>query len=217
MKIEKGKLYYDGENVLKASFDTESTRWGNLSNKIAVHCPTKEDWEYVNNVIGDTWGFANKYPYRLLNDYDYRHNILQVTNNNYHIITIEEFKKFYPEPLQEAKDFIDNLPDGCIAKLGNGGDMLLTSERGKKETSNKLNYELDFDFITQMAERMQTNKGKYDPYNWKKPIEIDGLKQAIFRHVLEIMKGNYEDDGRLMGHLEALSCNAMILNYQLKK
>lgn len=87
---------------------------------------------------------------------------------------------------------------------------------GYKEQSTKLNYELDFDFITQVAERMSSNKGKYEPYNWKKPINVEGLKQALFRHVLEVMKGNYSDDGRSMGHLEAISANAMMINYQLK-
>lgn len=87
---------------------------------------------------------------------------------------------------------------------------------GYKEQSEKLNYELDFEFITQVAERMQTNKGKYEPYNWKKPIDTESLKQALFRHVLEVMKENYEDDGRELGHLEAIAANVMMLNYQIK-
>lgn len=40
------------------------------------------------------------------------------------------------------------------------------TEKAYKETSNKLNYELDFNFITQLAERMAQNKHKYEPYNW---------------------------------------------------
>lgn len=91
------------------------------------------------------------------------------------------------------------------------------SEGGYKESSGKLNYELDFDFITQMAERMDANKGKYQPYNWQKPHDITGLKQALFRHVLEIMKGNYDDEGREYGHLESISLNAMMINYQLRE
>lgn len=87
---------------------------------------------------------------------------------------------------------------------------------GYKEQFTKLNYELDFDFLTQVAERMSSNKGKYEPYNWKKPINVDDLKQALFRHVLEVMKGKYSDDGRSMGHLEAIAANAMMINYQLK-
>lgn len=90
------------------------------------------------------------------------------------------------------------------------------TKTGYKEQSTKLNYELDFDFLTQVAERMSSNKGKYEPYNWKKPINVEDLKQALFRHVLEVMKGNYADDGRSMGHLEAIAANAMMINYQLK-
>ena len=89
-------------------------------------------------------------------------------------------------------------------------------ETAYKETEGKLFYELDFEFITQMAERMASNKGKYEPYNWQKLDNIDDLKQSLFRHVLEIMNGNYKDDNREFGHLEAVAINAMFINYQLK-
>lgn len=89
-----------------------------------------------------------------------------------------------------------------------------------KESSGKLFYEIDWPFITQMAERMAANKkdGKYDLYNWKKPMTekgLEDLKQAMLRHLIEILNGSYEDDGREFGHLESLSCNSMMLNYQL--
>lgn len=86
-----------------------------------------------------------------------------------------------------------------------------------KETSNKLNYELDFNFITQMAERMAQNKHKYEPYNWQKLDNIEDLKQALLRHVLDVLKGNYKDDGREFAHLESIALNAMFINYQLNK
>ena len=86
-----------------------------------------------------------------------------------------------------------------------------------KETEGKLFYELDFEFIKQMAERMASNKGKYEPYNWQKLDNIADLKQSLFRHVLEIMNGNYEDDNRAKGHLEAVAINAMFINYQLNR
>ena len=85
-----------------------------------------------------------------------------------------------------------------------------------KEKTNKLNYELDFNFITQLAERMSSNKGKYEPYNWQKLDNIEDLKQALFRHVIEVMRGNFEDDKRPYGHLEAIALNCMFINYQLK-
>jgi hypothetical protein len=87
---------------------------------------------------------------------------------------------------------------------------------GTKQTEGKLNYELDFGFITQMAERMAQNKGKYEPYNWKKPIDVELLKQALFRHVIDVMNGKYDDDGREFGHLESIALDAKMINYQLK-
>ena len=89
-------------------------------------------------------------------------------------------------------------------------------DKAYKEKEGKLFYELDWDFITQMAERMASNKGKYEPYNWKKLDNVEDLKQALFRHVIDIMKGNYEDDGREFGHLEAAADDLMMINYQLR-
>lgn len=96
------------------------------------------------------------------------------------------------------------------------------TKEAKKETEGKLFYELDFEFIKQMAERMQSNKDndKYELWNWKKsmtPRGIEALKQAMWRHIIAVMQGEFEDDGREFGHLEAISNNAMMINYQLKK
>ena len=90
-----------------------------------------------------------------------------------------------------------------------------------KESNGKLFYEIDWPFITQMAERMAANKkdGKYELFNWKKPMDekgIEDLKQAMLRHLIEILNGVYEDDGREFGHLESIACNSLMLNYQLK-
>ena len=103
-----------------------------------------------------------------------------------------------PEPL-EAKEYKYN------------------SATGFKEHENKTDYsEIDYAFITQMARRMNKNKGKYPKNNWKKPIDVEQLKQAMFRHVLSVMQGDYKDDGRDLGHLEAIALGAMMINYQLK-
>ena len=88
---------------------------------------------------------------------------------------------------------------------------------GKKEKEGKLFYEFDWEFIEEIAIRMQDNKGdKYPRYNWKKPIEIDDLKQAINRHHVEVMKGNYADGNNPLGHVVSYACNSMMLYYQLK-
>ena len=102
-------------------------------------------------------------------------------------------------------------------KIKAQNNMELKEETAYKETEGKLHYELDFEFITQMAERMASNKGKYEPYNWQKLDNVADLKQSLFRHVLEVMNGNYKDDNREFGHLEAVAINAMFINYQLKR
>ena len=108
-------------------------------------------------------------------------------------------------------------PIRFYSSISNWSKELKTNDKAYKETEGKLFYELDFEFITQMAERMASNKGKYEPYNWQKLDNIEDLKQSLFRHVLEIMDGNYEDDNRAKGHLEAVAINAMFINYQLKR
>lgn len=87
---------------------------------------------------------------------------------------------------------------------------------GYKESKDKLIYDIDFDYITGMAERMQLNRDKYPVGNWKKPLDVERLKQALFRHVIEIMKGNYSDE-QINGHLYAVGCNAFMIIEQLKR
>lgn len=121
----------------------------------------------------------------------------------------------YPNLEERNKAIEDSFKNTIKVLTGeaNSGD---TFKSGKKETEGKLNYELDWEFIQQLAERMSQNKGKYKPYNWMQPIDVEKLKQSLFRHVVEVMKGNYEDDGRTFGHLESISANVMMINYQLK-
>lgn len=85
----------------------------------------------------------------------------------------------------------------------------------QKESDNKLSYELDRYFIEAMAKRMEQNKGKYPPYNRQKPMDIESLKQALLRHTIEVMKGNYTDIEEY-DHLSAIACNAQFIYYQLK-
>jgi hypothetical protein len=93
-------------------------------------------------------------------------------------------------------------------------NKIKTMPEGIKETKDKLIYDIDFDFINAMAERMQLNRDKYPIGNWQKPIEIESLKQATFRHMMEVMRGNYDDEQKY-GHLVALGCNAFMIIHQL--
>jgi len=95
-------------------------------------------------------------------------------------------------------------------------EVIVSKINGKKESDNKLSYELDWNFIEAMAKRMEQNKDKYPPYNRKKPMDIESLKQALLRHTIEVMKGNYTDIEDY-DHLQSLSLNAMFIYYQLTK
>ena len=127
-------------------------------------------------------------------------------NNNYRLVTYDP-NAFMDLNIYKDMEFINES-----AKI-----RKMTNDKGIKESEGKLNYELDFEFISRMAEKMSLNKAKYEPYNWKKPIDVELLKQSLFRHVIEIMKNNYEDDNRKFGHLESAALNCMMINYQLNE
>ena len=125
------------------------------------------------------------------------------------------------DDLYPTHQWIDDYPGEyqviADANIVTYADGYIAYDEGIKEEGGKISYELDWEFIEAMAARMSKNKGKYPPYNWHKPIEVEKLKQSLVRHVVEIMKGNYEDDGDEFGHLAAVALNIMMLNYQLKK
>jgi hypothetical protein len=89
------------------------------------------------------------------------------------------------------------------------------SSEGIKESEGKLNVEYDWDFLKGQMNRMSKNKDKYPKNNWKKPMDVEQLKDAMFRHTLEVMNNNFEDDGDAMGHLYAIALNAMMIFTQL--
>lgn len=118
---------------------------------------------------------------------------------------------------QEQQVFKDlNSNNTAILQHCNTLQNDLEKKAGKKETEGKLNYELDWEFIQQLAERMSQNKDKYKPYNWQLDMDVESLKQSLFRHVIEVMKGNYSDNDRTYGHLESIALNSLFINYQLK-
>lgn len=90
------------------------------------------------------------------------------------------------------------------------------SEVGIKYSKDKLFYEIDWEFVKLMAERMAMNKSdKYPVFNWMKPIDVKELNQALVRHFIEIQSGNYDDEQKY-GHYLALACNSMMILYQLR-
>lgn len=194
MEIKKGKYYYNKETDKLFLADKDMIGEDCITDKIAVHTPTKDDWDYVcgklgyriENWSGGHWGTHTEDSCVEINEQMYGSRGWHTTED-YHIITMQQFKALFE-----------------------------SREQGKKESEGKLPYELDWLFVEQMAERMHSNKHKYEPYNWKKPIDIDKLKESLTRHFISVQKGIYEDDGRTFGHLEAISCISMMINYQLK-
>ena len=92
--------------------------------------------------------------------------------------------------------------------------MSVEETQGYKETENKISYEeIDWDYIKQMALRMNQNKDKYGKENWKLPIDIGSIEQALLRHVIAILNPSVIDNETRQQHLAAIGCNAMILNY----
>lgn len=107
---------------------------------------------------------------------------------------------------------------GDSAWKGNPATMKdMFSKVGKKEKEGKLHYELSWEFIEEMAKRMANNKSdKYPLYNWKQKINVQDLKDAINRHHIEVMKGNYQDGDEILGHIVQYACNSMMLWEQLR-
>lgn len=148
-----------------------------------------------------TYGYLNK---------DYRKHL-------YRKATKEEVIDWFTKPQEVLPNKpypVDPYHKGEDSTLGDV--EIHKSYQGFKDSKEKLNYELDWDFIEAMAKRMSSNKSIYPPYNWKKPMDIENLKQALFRHVIEIMKGNYDDDGMERAHFMSVALNAMMIDYQLR-
>jgi len=92
--------------------------------------------------------------------------------------------------------------------------MSVEETQGYKETENKISYEeIDWDYIKQMALRMNQNKDKYGKGNWQLPLPLETIEQALLRHVIAILNPSILDPETRQQHLAAIGCNAMILNY----
>lgn len=100
----------------------------------------------------------------------------------------------------------------------NGNELsFIPFGEAKKESKDKQFYELDWEFIEEMAKRMSAaKKDKYPVFNWHKPIDPASLTQSLIRHTVEIVKGNLKDEDQEYGHLLAVACNAMMIWYQYK-
>jgi len=89
----------------------------------------------------------------------------------------------------------------------------------KKENINKLSYcDLPIEALESMAKVFQDSKisGKYARDNHFKPMKNTDLIDAIFRHTIELIKGNDIDESG-NSHYAHIISNASMCEYHLKK
>ena len=220
--LEDAKKYFNNSKNTEAFYYKYGTKELIEKEDKSKNSPTLERFSDTEHIEESKRRFIERYRY------GNPLNVLEITKCNTHLelegVLNKIENKSSPTFMDEVLDSNSTITEepkfvpgfGYMSKRGKIITYKQKEEFGVKETEGKLNYELDWEFIQQLAERMSQNKGKYKPYNWMQPIDVEKLKQSLFRHVVEVMKGNYEDDGRTFGHLESISANVMMINYQLK-
>lgn len=89
---------------------------------------------------------------------------------------------------------------------------------GIKETEGKLDHsEINLDILDLMAERFMANKHKYPKGNSKKEIAVEGLVQAMFRHIKKMIKPPLDDEETFEDHLAAVLCGGSMVLDQLER
>lgn len=92
-------------------------------------------------------------------------------------------------------------------------------EEAIKDNVNKLSYyDLPIEALESLAKVFADSKatGKYTRGNHFKPIKNTDLIDAIFRHTIEIIKGNDIDESGNT-HFSHIIANASMLEYHFKK
>ena len=92
---------------------------------------------------------------------------------------------------------------------------------GLKESNNKTSLlEIDPKFLVLMANRLNRNKDKYPLNNWKKPMEVLPLIDAMERHFIDLKSLILDEQPVLtteefLDHLAAIACNCQFIYHQL--
>ena len=85
---------------------------------------------------------------------------------------------------------------------------------GKKFDTDKLEWNLlYYPFLESVIRVMKLGKGRYGFENWKKPFDKTRLRNAMLRHAVADMKGEYIDPDSGEPHISHVVCNAMFLYY----
>lgn len=102
METEKGKLYYCLKDAIPTKkgelfkgIVNERFNQGHFTEKIAVYCPTKDDKEYIAKCFNPDMDIRHEgFDFYLINE---RVDKLYMFPYNYIRISMDLFKKFYPE------------------------------------------------------------------------------------------------------------------------
>lgn len=172
MKIEKGKLYYNTAlgKIEKATHSYEIEE-GLITDKIAVHCPTKEDKEYIFKVIlghtnipgelYDNWYFNLHTNDWCIKDSGYWSGKLM---SRYHIITIDQFKEFYPESVISNKTD-DNVQNTQPHYDNTHGSLYKIAEQRKWNS-------YQFDIVKRIDRSLKKGQFKEDLQKTKDLIDL---------------------------------------------
>lgn len=119
-------------------------------------------------------------------------------------------------PMMDREDLIKGFKK--VSEEAKRSDCYV--EKGIKETDGKLDYsDIDLDILDLMANRYTANRHKYQKGNLFKPIEIDSLLWATFRHLKKMIQPIENDPETFEEHLAAGLCNlnAVYIQTKLKK
>jgi len=106
--------------------------------------------------------------------------------------------------------------------MGGRNAALTLNNMGEKELEGKVSFEeIDPAFIALIAKRLNVNKDKYPVGNWKKPMNIYNLLDALQRHVVDLrmlLDGRepiYNKDETAQDHCAAIAANCQFINWQI--
>ncbi len=85
---------------------------------------------------------------------------------------------------------------------------------GKKFDNGKAEWNLlYYPFLESVIRVMKLGKDRYGYENWKKPFDKSRLRNALMRHVVADMKGEYIDRDSGEPHISHVVCNAMFIYF----
>ena len=167
MKIEKGKLYLDTESnaLFKSDMDIDNYPSG-VSDKIAVHCPTKEDWEYVRSKGYALCGYrqysGSGLYYNLYKPY--WSSKKEYDSLGYCTLSIDQFKEFYPEEDKFA-ELKEDHKNGAVIQIKerNGEWYSISSPQWDSDAEYRIKPEEE---QKELIVELSNSEPYDDPYNW---------------------------------------------------